>query len=133
VNTIELKKMISAFLITKCAKTYPYDSVPETATLPYVTYRLASSFPDENQVMERFTLYVDCWDNKADTTALETLTGNIDGDGAMTNATGLHRKKYFVDGTLQATIYREGRAELDDEDPQIRRRQLRYEVHAYLT
>lgn len=130
-NTIELKKMISTFLLTKCAQTYPFDSVPETASFPRVTYRL-TSFTDENQKMERFTLYVDCRDNKADTTALETLVGNIDGDGAMVSATGLHRKKYFVDGTLQATIYRDGRNEFDDEDPQIRWRQLRYEVQAYL-
>jgi len=131
-NTIELKKMISTFLLTKCSKSYPYDSVPETAAIPYVTFRLGSSFTDENQKMERFTLTIDCLDNKSDTTALDTLAGSIDGDGAIVNATGLHRKRYFLDGTLQATFYREARLELDDEDPQIRRRQLRYEVQAYL-
>jgi hypothetical protein len=44
----------------------------------------------------------------------------------------LHRKKYYVSGTLQVCVYREARLEIEDEDPAIRRRELRYEVQAYL-
>ncbi|MFA5715838.1 MAG: hypothetical protein WC998_08860 [Candidatus Paceibacterota bacterium] len=132
-NVIELKKMICAFLKTKTANVYPYDSVPQNAVLPYTTYSLDSGFPDENRKMERFTLLVDNWDNNSDTTALETVTGSIDGDGDKVSATGLNEKKYFVSGTLQASFYREGRFEVPDEDPSIKRRQLRYEVQVYLT
>jgi hypothetical protein len=132
-NVIELKKMIYAFLKTKTENVYPYDSVPENAVLPYTTYSLDSSFTDTNQKLEHFTLIVDNCDNNSDTTALETVTGIIDGDGDKVSATGLNEKKYYVSGTLQASFYREGRFEVPDEDPAIRRRQLRYEVQAYLT
>ena len=132
-NTIELKKMLSAFLKTKHARVYPDDSVPDNAVFPYVTFSLGSSFTDQNQKMERFTLEIDIWDNKSDTTALETITGSIDGDGALTSTSGLHRKKYYVSGTLQTSIYRENRLEISDADPKIRRRQLRYEVQSYLS
>jgi hypothetical protein len=131
-NTIELKKMIYTFLKIKASRVYEYDAVPEKAVLPYTTYHLMSSFTDENQKLEVFTLLVDNWDNNPDTTALETVTGSIDGDGNKVTATGLHNKKYFVSGTLQACFYREARLELKDEDPAIRRRQLRYAVQAYL-
>ena len=132
-NTIELKKMITTFLKTKASRVYASDAVPGNAVLPYTTHKLTSSFTDENQKLEIFTLLVDNWDNKPDTTALETVTGSIDGDGNKVSATGLHEKKYFVSGTLQACFYREARLEIEDEDPAIRRRQLRYEVQAYLS
>jgi hypothetical protein len=132
-NTIELKKMIYTFLKTKASRVYPSDAVPDNAALPYTTYSLTSSFTDENQKLEVFTLLVDNWDNNPDTTALETVTGSIDGDGNKVTATGLHNKKYFASGTLQACFYREARLEIDDEDPAIRRRQLRYAAQAYLS
>jgi len=131
-NTIELKKMIYTFLKAKTSRVYPADSVPDNAVLPYTTYHLTSSFTDENQKLEVFTLLIDIWDNKSDTTALETLVGSVDGDGHVSAATGLHRKKYFASGTLQSCFYREARLEIEDEDPAIRRRQLRYAVQAYL-
>jgi hypothetical protein len=132
-NTIELKKMITTFLKTKTTRVYASDAVPSNAVLPYTTYELTSSFTDENQKLEVFSLLVDNWDNNPDTTALETVTGSIDGNGDKVSATGLHEKKYFASGTLQACFYREGRFELEDEDPAIRRRQLRYSVQAYLS
>jgi hypothetical protein len=131
-NTIEIKKMIHAFLKTKTPRVYASDAVPDNAALPYTTYELTSSFTDENQKLEVFTLLVDSWDNNPDTTALETVIGSIDGDGNKVTATGLHNKKYFASGILQACFYREARLEIEDEDPAIRRRQLRYSVQAYL-
>lgn len=131
-NTIELKKMIYTFLKTKANAVYPADSVPANANLPYVTYSLAQSFTNENLTMEIFSLEVDCWDNNPDTTTLDTLVGSIDGDGSLTAASGLHRKRYYVANTLQTCIYREARLEIEDPDPNIRRRQLRYEVQTYL-
>jgi hypothetical protein len=101
--------------------------------MPYTTYSLDSSIPDLNQKMERFMLLIDNWDNAAETTALETVTGSIDGNGDKVSATGLNNKKYFVSGVLQACFYREARLEIRDEDPNIKRRQLRYEVQTYLS
>jgi hypothetical protein len=131
-NTIELKKAIYAFLATKCGRTYP-EQVPHNTAYPFVTYSLRSSFADENQRMEVFFLDIDVWDNKPmDTTDLETLVGQIDGDGSLTAASGLHRRHYYAAGILRADFYREGRLEIDDDDPAIRRRLLQYTVYAYL-
>jgi len=131
-NVIELKKMIYAFLKTKTERVFP-EMAPPNTTYPFITYGLSTSFTDPNQHMEIFTLEVDIWDNKPlDTTALETLTGTVDGDGAMTAASGLHRKHYYVSGTLRTDVYRDTRLEIDDPDPAIRRRQLRYTIYTYL-
>ncbi len=131
-NVIELKKMIYTFLKTMADRVFDRIAPPDTM-YPFVTYNLRSSFTDENFVMERFMLDVDVWDNDPlDTTALETLVGSIDGDGHITAATGLHRKHYYVSAVVAADSYREGRFDIDDEDPNIRRRKLRYEVLVYL-
>lgn len=132
-NVIEFKKMIFNFLGTVADRVYEGWAAPNTP-YPFVTYNLSSSSTDENMVMERFTLEVDIWDNKPlDTTALDTLTGSIDGNGNITSATGLHRKHYYSSGILIADCYRIGRLEIPDEDPNIRRRQLRYEILVYLS
>jgi len=131
-NVIELKKMIHAFLKTKSDKVFDGWARPGTPP-PYVTYSLESSFTDDNMVMERFALTIDIWDNKPlDTTDLEILTGEIDGNGDITDATGLHRRHYYSNGIVAADFYRDGRYDIEDEDPNIRRRQLRYEVLSYL-
>jgi hypothetical protein len=132
-NVIEFKKMIDVFLLTKADRVFDGWAPPNTQ-YPFVTYTLSNSYTDENMVMERFYLIIDVWDNKPlDTTALETLVGTIDGDGHITAATGLHRKHYYVSGTLAADTYRESRNDIEDEDYNIRRRQLRYEVLVYLS
>jgi hypothetical protein len=131
-NVIEFKKMLKAFLETKADRVFDVRARPNTA-FPYVTYTLSNSFTDENMVMERFYVYIDIWDNKPeDTTVLETLTGSIDGDGNITTASGLHRKHYYLSTTVAADFYREARDDIDDDDPNIRHRQLRYEVLTYL-
>jgi hypothetical protein len=131
-NVVELKKMIFAFLKTVTSRVYPFDAVDPNAVYPYTTYKLESSITDDNQKMERFLLLIDNWDNNPDTTNLEKVTGDIDGDGDKVSASGLHNKKYFVSDTLQACLYRDSRLEIPDDDANIKRRQLRYEVQAYL-
>jgi len=131
-NVINMKKMICTFLATVADRVYDNWVRPGTK-YPYVTYTLSSSARDENMVMERFMLDVDIWDNDPlDTTTLETLTGTIDGNGSITSASGLHRKHYYVSGTLAADSYREARMDIPDEDTNIRHRRLRYEILTYL-
>ena len=131
-NVIELKKIIKLFLETKADRVYDGWGRPKTG-YPYVTYTLNYSVTDTNMTMEHFMLDIDIWDNKPlDTTELETISGEIDGDGDIRNATGLHRRRYYVSKTVTADFYKESRNDIEDEDPNIRRRQLRYEVLVYL-
>lgn len=126
-NTIEFSKVIRSYLITKHPRVYKAKA-PATAQFPYITFRLPSSF--NTNPSEDFTLEVDTWDDKEDTTALETLADSIDGDGDSLNPTGLD-KKTIVSNGLTATFYREARGEIEDDDPRINRRQLRYRVRTY--
>lgn len=126
-NTIELSKAIRTYLLTKCPRVFK-TKAPATAQFLYTTFKLPSSF--NTNPSEDFTLEVNTWDNKEDTTALETLTDSIDGDGDPLNPTGLNFKT-IISGNLTATFYRETRGEVDDDDPRISRRQLRYRVRVY--
>jgi hypothetical protein len=128
-NILELQKQIVTFLKTKSTRVY-FEEAPDNATYPYVVYNLPNSISAFNR--EDFSLEIDVWDNVNNTTALETLVGNIDGNGDLTNPTGLNYKNIYVSNKLAATFYRESRLIIRDEDKRIKRRQLRYRIKTYL-
>jgi|GEM_PF-884562 len=130
-NILELRKQIQTFLLTKCPRVY-YERATQTAVYPYIVFSLVDSREEEGN-REDFDLEVDIWDNSQSTTAIETLTGDVDGDGDISNATGLHRKLFYTSNTLSAKVYRDRRLSIIDEDVRIRRRQLRYYIQTYLT
>jgi hypothetical protein len=131
-NTIELKKMIYLYLINKCKQVYDTQA-PAKLNYPYIVYTLDTSSSDLNERREDFMLTIDIYDNtQLDSTKVEELAGKIDGDGAIANATGLHRKHYFVSGVLQADFYRTGRDTIEEDDENIQHRQLTYDVMCYL-
>lgn len=126
-NMVNLIKSIKGFLVTKADRAF-FQKAPDTAQFPYVVFDLPSSF--DSRPSEDFSLSIDIWDDDQDTTALETLTESIDGDGNIFNPSGLNNKTIIAIG-LVATFYREGRMTVPDEDKRINRRQLRYNVRAY--
>ena len=128
-NILKLQEQIFTFLKTKSSRVF-FQEAPANTVYPYVVYDLPNS--NENFEREDFVLEVDLWDDTTNTTAIETLVGNIDGDGHISAPTGLHRKNIYVDGVISAKIYRESRLTIVDEDPRIKRRQLRYQIQAYL-
>ena len=131
-NVIELKKMIYAFLITKSSRVFDTEAPPKLA-YPYIVYTLENSFTDTNQKREDFDLAIDIYDNNQfDATDIDALVSSIDGNGAISNATGLHRKHYYVASTLQADIYRTSRDTICEDDENIKHVQLTYEVMTYL-
>ena len=97
-----------------------FEQAPENATFPYIVFKLPNS--TENEAREDFILEVDIWDNNSDTTTLETLTNNID--------TQLNRT-HHTETNVVCSIYRINRLMIPDPDPNIRRRQLRYQVQTY--
>ena len=130
-NTLELKKAIETFIKTKATRVYQRKA-PAKASFPYVVWNLPSSDSGYSE-REDIILEVDIWDNSNLTIVIDTLTGNIDGDGDIKNPSGLHRKNIFSDGVLSAKIYRTNRYEIEDEDKTLERRQLRYKIQTYLT
>lgn len=116
---VELRKILQTYLKTKHTKVY-FQIAPDHATYPFVVYELPNSIDDG--AMENFVLDIDVWDDKSDTTALETLASNIDN--------GLHRLTVVSNG-LGATFYRENRLSLTDDDSRLRRRRLIYQIRTH--
>ena len=126
-NILELQTEIRKFLLTKTDRVYFYRA-PEDAVFPYVVFNLPNSNMLETR--EDFVLEIDIWDRNKDTTVLETLTGNIDGNSHILNPTGIDRL-LIKTNTLSIKFYKENRLVLEDSDKQINRRQLRYIVQTY--
>lgn len=126
-NIIELEKEIKTYLETKCANVFN-ETADDSTNFPYVVF----SFPNSiGHIREDFIFRVDVWDNQQDTARLETLVNNIDGDGDVLNATGLNMKNIFVEGKVAATVYKENRQTIPDNDKTLHRRQLVYTVTTY--
>lgn len=111
--------------LTKLLKIYHpqvhYQTAPSTATFPYIILNLPNSFTNEEQ--EIFSVDVDLWDNRTDTTELEEL--------ASTLWKELHHHRH-IDESIQFTIYRENRIpELDETEIGIRRRKLIFQLRYY--
>ena len=86
-----LKKYIKDWLKSKFPTITNYsEDVPQNnATYPRIVYRInssdQSSFPRED-----FGLVIQIHSNKTDTTDIDTLAGDIVGDGNLSNPTGLN-------------------------------------------
>lgn len=129
-NVLELKKQIQTFLLTCCDNVY-YERADNISSFPYVVFNLTDSFGVEGN-REDFTLEIDVWDNTQNTLTLETIVGNIDGDGDLFDATGLHRRLITSLDLFSAKIYRDRRINITDTDERIRRRHLKYDIQCYL-
>lgn len=117
---IELRKVISSELKKYHNKVY-YHNASKDQSFPYVVYNFPNSFMNDDQ--EVFNLDVDIWDNKDDTTELETIACNI--------WRGLHRYRY-IDENIQFSIYRDNRLPpLDEGEKNIKRRKLIFEVRYF--
>lgn len=128
IKTIELKKIINAYLKTKHNRIY-FQSAPEDAVYPYIVYDMPNSVDDGS--METFVLDIDGWDSTKDTTTLETLMSVIDGNGNKLTPTGLNKKTVSINGEITATFYRENRLSLVDDDPKIIRKKYIYQIKTH--
>ncbi|CAK7001957.1 hypothetical protein [Tissierella sp.] len=95
---------------------FPTDETP----FPYIVYDLPQSYFEDD--LEVFNLDVDIWDNKTDTTEIETLSQAIWNE--------LNRY-HFINNDMQFTIYRQSRLTIEDDDPRIRRRTLIFQLRYY--
>jgi hypothetical protein len=131
VKVIEIRKAIQSYLKSKHPRVY-FQDAPKNAVYPYLVYDLSNSVDDGS--MENFTLDVDGWDtpDAGDTTVLETLMSDVDGDGHKQNPSGLHRKTIMILDKMSATFYRENRLPLPDDDKRIHRRKYIYQIRTHM-
>lgn len=97
-----------------------YMKAPDTAIFPYLVYDLPQSYFEDN--LEVFNLDVDIWDDKTDTTEIETLAQSV--------WNGLN-SCYFINEDMQFSIHRQTRLTVEDDDPRIRRRTLIFTLRYY--
>lgn len=88
---------------------------------PYIVFKLPDSLNVESDRQD-YSLIIDIWDNKADTTALEILTSDVD---------KLLYRLRVTDANQFLMFERENRLMIPDEDTTIKRRQLQYTVKQY--
>jgi hypothetical protein len=113
---IDIRKLIQAELKAVHPRVY-YQVAPETAVFPYIVYDLPNVY-DDGEGYQLITLDVDGWENKDDTTALETLMASIN---ARLN------KKTLANSNITITLYLENKLTLTDDVPTIRRRKYTYQ------
>lgn len=117
---INLRKQLTILLKSYHPQVH-YQTAQSTAIFPYIILNLPNSFMNEEQ--EIFSMDVDLWDNRTDTTQLETLATQL--------WKGLNHYQYS-DENMQFIIYRENRIpELDEKELGIRRRKLIFQLKYY--
>lgn len=98
-----------------------YEKAPEGTPMPYATYTLGLSGDVYDR--EDIPLVVDLWDNKPDTTALDTLGQTV--KDTLNNHT-------YTDANFGVTVYLTGRFNVPDPEPTIRHRQLTFNLATYI-
>ncbi|MCX0373038.1 hypothetical protein LI058_06120 [Clostridium perfringens] len=119
-KTIELRKLIVK-LLKEVNKSVFYENANDKAKYPYIVYNL-DNINTVNYPRNDIILTIDVWDRSNSTVTVETLTDNIEDVLNMLNKPSKN---------LFPTFYLEDRMSIDDEDPLIRRRQLKFKIESY--
>lgn len=113
---IQIAPVIRTELLKHADRVYLHNA-PATKVFPYVVFHFPTCFSLAGQ--DILNLDVDVWDNSPDTTTLDTLARNI--------WNSLDRLCH-IDNDQQFSIFRMNRLMLDDDDPQIQRRKLIFQL-----
>lgn len=114
---VDLRRELTKLLKKYHSRVY-FQKAPSTAKMPYIVFDLPNAFDNEGQ--EIFNLDIDIWDNRQDTTELETLASQL-----------WKELNYYrhIDESIQFSIYRENRLPpLDEDDNNIKRRKLIFQL-----
>lgn len=118
-KTYEMRKEITRLLKTLTTNVY-YDQAPDDATNPYLVYELMEIGHDEGKTL--LELEINALDYGTNTTPIENLCDEIQ--------YLLHRLSY-INAFIQFRVYRGLRQKVEEEDKQIIRRRLTFEVHLH--
>lgn len=117
---IELRKATIKELKKNHSNVY-FHQAPKDAAYPYVVQSFPNSFVDEDQ--EIFNMDIDIYDDKDDTTELETISSDI---------WRAFKKFHYIDENIQFSIHRMNRLPpLDEDEKHLKRRKLIFEVRYF--
>ena len=117
-------------LSTLASRVYYGDEIRDNEKIPYVTFNYAATIDVET--LEDFIIEVDIYGYSKKLTALETVVDTIDGDGDISNPTGMNYYHYGTGASPTFSCYRLTRLTIPTGEEGIARRQLRYRVRTYL-
>jgi hypothetical protein len=110
-------------IISPIITIYDNDIAPNNSVFPYSTYELKNIDADNEYDGSSIILEFNVWDNKADTTTLDSVCDMI--KAALKN-------KIVNLSSVKAKIYFVNRQALNDEDINLRRRVIQFELKAYI-
>ena len=118
-KTYELRKALRATMLTVVDRVY-YDQAPDNATFPYVVFDLLElTHEDGRTLME---MEVNILDYGTSTTTAEDIADELQ--------SMLHKADY-INAYIQYSIYRGLRQKVEEEDKQLIRRRLTFEIHMH--
>lgn len=119
-KTIELRRFI-VNLLKEVDKSVFYENANDKAKYPYIVYNL-DNINTVNYPRNDIILTIDIWDKNKDTITVEILADKFEEIFNMENKPS---------DKVLPTFYLENRMSIDDEDPLIRRRQLKFKIENY--
>ena len=118
-KSIALRTALQTILITKASNVY-YEEAPDTHPYPYVVYELSELSHDSGRTL--IQLEVNVIDHGDSTSVAEALADDIQD--------ALH-KLYYIDTSIQFSSYKNQRNTVKEDDKQIIRRRLLFEIHLH--
>jgi hypothetical protein len=127
---IEFRKVLNNYLKSIHPRVY-FQAAPGDADYPYIVYDFPSINSD-GETQEIIIVDIDGWDrpDSGDTTQLENLMSSINGNGDLTNPTGLNKKTLDA-AEIVASFYLDSKLPLTDTDPLIKRRKYIYQARLF--
>lgn len=113
---IDLRKIVQAELKAVHPRV-SFQRASENTVTPYLVYDITNII-DDGEGYQLVNIDIDGWDNKQDTTALETL---------MKNVNDRLNKKTVTTDKLAITFYLDRKIALIDDEPSIERRKYIYQ------
>lgn len=118
-KSIALRTALQTILKAKASNVY-YEEAPDTHPYPYVVYELSELSHDSGRTL--IQLEVNVIDHGDSTSVAESLADDIQD--------ALH-KLYYIDTSIQFSSYKNQRNTVKEDDKQIIRRRLLFEIHLH--
>ena len=118
-KSIALRTALQTILKAKTSNVY-YEEAPDTHPYPYVVYELGELSHDSGRTL--IQLEVNVIDHGDSTSVAEALADDIQD--------ALH-KLYYIDTSIQFSSYKNQRNTVKEDDKQIIRRRLLFEIHLH--
>lgn len=118
-KTYELRKALRASMLTVADRVY-YDQAPDAATYPHIVFDLSELMHEDGRTL--IEMEVNILDYGTITTTAEAIADELQ---------ALLDRANFINPFIQYSIYRGLKQKVEEEDKQLIRRRLTFEIHLH--